>query len=186
MLREGANTLEAIMGLEAQPRDLSRGMSGPDVTTLQNLLFQAGYRVAEKEQADKYFGDTTYDALVDYQKKHKLVPNGIFEAKAAWVLDDDKEHPNKFIVLGQVLQANGAPMQGLTVKAFDKDLRSEEFIKQDSTRAAGEYSIFYRAADFATAEKGRADLFVKVDGSDGTLLSTSPVIFNAGQVEWVN
>jgi len=45
-------------------------MSGQEVVALQNFLFQEGYRISEKEQADKFFGDTTYDALVDYQKKH--------------------------------------------------------------------------------------------------------------------
>ena len=64
------------------PQDLVRGASGPEVVALQNFLFQDGYRISEKEQADKSFGDTTYDALIDYQKKHKLVPNGIYDGKA--------------------------------------------------------------------------------------------------------
>src|ERR1044072_8058522 len=107
------------------PQDLIRGMSGQEVVSLQTFLFQDGYRISEKEQADKFFGDTTYDALVDYQKKHNLVPNGIFEGRARWVLDDYHQHPKKFIVMGQVLQANGQPKPNVIVKAFDKDLRSE-------------------------------------------------------------
>ena len=171
----------------AQPQDLIRGMSGPEVTALQNFLFQDGYRISEKEQADKFFGDTTYDALVDYQQKHKLVPNGIFDAKARWVLDDKKEHPNKFIVLGQVIDANGQPVKDKTVKAFDKELRSQKQMGTDITKQSGEYLIFYKFDDFDDDnEKYRADLFVQVFESDGTLLATSPIIFNAGKVELVN
>ena len=170
----------------AQKPDLIRGMSGPDVAALQNLLFQNGYRIAEHEQSDKFFGDSTYDSLVDYQKKQRLVPNGIFDSKAAWVLDDEKEHPKKFIVLGQVLKANGTPMNNVTVKVFDKDLRTEQLMKTDITKQAGEYLVFYHADDFAANEKDRADVFVQVVDASGTVLATSKTIFNASKVEWVN
>ena len=169
------------------PQDLVRGMSGPDVVALQNFLFQDGYRISETEQADKFFGDTTYDALVDYQKKHNLVPNGIFDGKARWVLDDDHQHPKKFIVMGQVLQANGQPKSNVIVKAFDKDLRSEQLLDVDSNpKQSGEYLIMYTASKFDQAEKDRADLFVQVFDTNGALLATSPIIFNAGKVEVVN
>jgi Tc toxin complex TcA C-terminal TcB-binding domain/ABC toxin N-terminal region/Neuraminidase-like domain/Putative peptidoglycan binding domain/Salmonella virulence plasmid 28.1kDa A protein len=169
------------------PTDLVRGMSGPEVVALQNFLFQEGYRISEREQADKFFGDTTYDSLVDYQQKHNLVPNGIFDGKARWVLDDDHQHPNKFIVMGQVLQANGTPMTKMTVKAFDKDLRFEQLLETDSNPGpSGEYLIMYTKAKFDLFEKERADLFVQVFDTNGTLVATSPIIFNAGKVERVN
>ena len=175
------------MEQEVQKPDLVRGMSGPDVRALQNLLFAEGYRISEKEQADSFFGDTTYDALVDYQKAHNLAPNGIFEGKARWVLDDDHQHPTKFIVMGQVLKADGKAMANFSVKAFDKDLRSEQLLDTDNNPgASGEYLIMYSAAKFDPPEKGRADLFVKVFDSTGALLATSPIIFNAGKVELVN
>ncbi|HEU4932652.1 MAG TPA: neuraminidase-like domain-containing protein, partial [Pyrinomonadaceae bacterium] len=176
------------MELETQPQlpqDLTRGMSGPGVGELQNFLFQEGYRISEKEQADKFFGDTTFDSLVDYQKKHKLVPNGIFDGKARWVLDDDHQHPKKFVVMGQVLKADGTPESG-SVKVFDKDLRSEQLIKTDILKPNGEYLVMYKFEDFQAAEKERADLFVQVFDSSGVLLATSPIIFNAGKVELVN
>ena len=168
-------------------RDLSRGMSGADVASLHNSLFQIGYTIADKELSDKFFGNTTHAAVVDFQKKVKLVPNGIFDAKASWLIEDDHQHPNKFIVIGQVFQANGTPLEGATVKAFDKDLRSEQqFTKTDTTKRNGEYSIFYRADEFARAEKDSADLIVRVFDSAGRVLTTSVIIFNAGKVEVVN
>ncbi len=174
------------MELEVQKPDLIRGASGPDVAELQNFLFQDGYRISENEQTNKFFGDTTYDALVDYQKKHNLVPNGIFDGKARWVLDDDHQHPKKFVVLGQVLQADGTPPPNATVKVFDKDLRSEQLIKADTLKQNGEYLVMYKFDDFMAAEKERADLFVKVFDGNGVVLATSPIIFNAGKVERVN
>lgn len=167
------------------PQDLIRGMNGPDVAALQNFLFNDGYRISENEQTAKFFGDTTYDALVDYQKKHKLVPNGIFDGKARWVLDDDHQHPRKFVVMGQVLKADGTPESG-SVKVFDKDLRSQQLIKTDTLKPNGEYLVMYKFDDFQAAEKERADLFVQVFDSSEVLLATSPIIFNAGKVELVN
>src|SRR6185295_17167673 len=168
-------------------RDLKRGDTGKDVGDLQTALLQLDYRIADSELINQFFGETTHDAVIGYQKKLKLVPNGIFEGKAAWLMDDDKEHPNKFIVLGQVFNADGEPMENLTVRVFDKDLRKEQLLKEDrKTNKDGEYSVFYEAKDFATDEKDRADLFVRVLNSAGTVLATSPIIFNAGKFEIVN
>src|SRR5215212_119275 len=173
------------MELEAQNKDPQRGMSGPEVGALQNTLMTIGYNIADRELTTQFFGNTTYDALVDFQKKVKLVPNGIFDSKAAWLIDDDHEHPKKFIVIGQVFKANGDVFPNLTVKAFDKDLRSEQLLKTDSTKSEGEYSIFYHASDFTPLDKDRADLFLRVfDGT--TLVATSAIIFNAAKVEVVN
>lgn len=79
-------------------------------------------------------------------------------------------------------------MKDLTVRAFDKDLRTEQLLKEDKkTNPDGEYSVFYEAKDFADAEKDRADLFVRVLNAAGTtVLATSPIIFNAGKFEIVN
>lgn len=168
-------------------RDLSRGLSGNDVASLQTALLDLGFRIANTELINKFFGETTYDAVIGYQKKVKLVPTGIFEGKASWLMDDDRQHPNKFIVVGQVFDANGVPMDKLTVRVFDKDMRTEQLIQETQTNKDGEYSVFYnKTTKFDADEKDRADLFVRVLNSAGTVLATSPVIFNAGKFELVN
>jgi Tc toxin complex TcA C-terminal TcB-binding domain/Neuraminidase-like domain/Salmonella virulence plasmid 28.1kDa A protein len=169
--------------------DLKRGMTGNAVGDLQTALLQLGYRITDTELINKFFGETTHDAVVGYQKNLKLVPNGIFEGKAAWLMDENHEHPNKFIVLGQVLDAatGKAFEETLTIRVFDKDLRSEELIKEEKTNTDGEYSVFYKADDFRNDEKNRADLFVRVLNKAGTtVLATSPIIFNARKFEVVN
>src|ERR1044072_6706262 len=161
------------MELSAAAGDLKRGMTGQPVSDLQTALLELGYRITDTELINKFFGETTHDAVVGYQKSLKLVPNGIFEGKAAWLMDANHKHPNKFIVLGQVFDANGQPMKDLTVRAFDKDLRTEQLLKEDKkTNQNGEYSVFYELKDFTTPEKtdekDRADLFVRVLNSAGT------------------
>ena len=149
------------MELELAGRDLKRGDTGSDVGLLQTALIELGYPISEFK--DKYFGASTHEAVIGYQKNLKLVPNGIFEGKAAWLMDADHAHPNKFIVLGQVFNAEGEPLKDMTVRVFDKDFRSEQLLKEDKkTNQDGEYWVFYESKDFAAAEKDRADVFVRV------------------------
>lgn len=90
------------------------------------------------------------------------------------------------IVSGHVRQPDGSPLVGVLVRAFDQDLRSEEPLGQPATTdEAGRYEISYTAQEFHRAEKGSADLIVRVfDGSE-TLVSSS-IIFNAQPVETVD
>ena len=175
------------MELQLAGRDLRRGLTGNDVELLQTALLELGYRITDTELINKFFGETTHDAVVAYQRKLKLVPNGIFEGKAAWLMDADHEHPNKFIVLGQVFKADGKPFEEeLTIQVFDKDLRTEQLIEETKTKQNAEYSVFYKSDKFTDAEKDSADLFVRVLNNAGTVLATSPIIFNAGKFEVVN
>lgn len=52
---------------------LWKGSSGEDVKTLQTMLNQNGYNL----DVDGGFGEKTYAAVVDYQKKHNLAVDGV-------------------------------------------------------------------------------------------------------------
>lgn len=84
-----------------------------------------------------------------------------------------------FKVLGRVLEPDGRPVVGATVKAFDKDLRHEEELGEVSTNQVGEYEITYTREQFHRAEKKSADLIVRAYDKDGTELASSSIIFNA-------
>lgn len=173
--------------MELQGRNLENDVTGEDVVLLHNELFKLGYKIAEDEIIKERYGDTTRNAVVDFQKKTGLVPNGICDAKSAWLLGDDHEDPYKFIVIGQVVNADGTPRVGATVKAFDKHLRSEQQLGHtDSTRNQGEYEIYYREDEFSNFEKDQADLIVRVSDASGTVLASSTPIFNAVRVETIN
>ena len=90
------------------------------------------------------------------------------------------------LVRGQVRQMNGRPLAGVLVRAFDKDLRSEELLGEVATDDTGHFEIQYTTDQFRRADKGSADLRVCVCNEGGRELASSPIIFNAQPVETVD
>ena len=81
---------------------------------------------------------------------------------------DGPGHGNQgCVVRGQVLQAQGLPLAGVEVRAFDRDLRQEQLLGQHTTDAAGHYAIPYSPAQFRRAEKERADLLLRLFTPEG-------------------
>lgn len=89
------------------------------------------------------------------------------------------------IVTGFIRAEDGSPASGATVRAFDKDMRSEELLGEVSSDA-GRYVITYTEAQFRRAEKQWADLIVRAFDRNGTLRAESGIIFNARQEERVD
>ena len=54
-------------------RALWRGSSGSSVRDLQTKLNQNGYKL----DVDGVFGNKTYNAVLDYQRKNKLAVDGV-------------------------------------------------------------------------------------------------------------
>ena len=95
--------------------------------------------------------------------------------------------PVEFRVHGSVRNAFARPLVRTTVRAFDKDLRSEQLLGETATDAKGHYTITYLDSDFSYAEKTRADLLVRAyDTDNATVLVESELIFNAGTDENVD
>jgi N-acetylmuramoyl-L-alanine amidase len=70
----------AVLGTShafAQERTLYWGSSGPDVTLLQQQLKNWGYYLA---RVDGVFGNTTRQAVIDFQRLNGLVPDGVVGA----------------------------------------------------------------------------------------------------------
>ncbi len=63
-------------------------------------------------------------------------------------LDED----TSLIVRGTVTTADGQPIRGAIVRAFDRDLRKEQPLGDAETNERGEYSIRYGSAQFASAD----------------------------------
>ena len=90
-------------------------------------------------------------------------------------------------VSGIVRHTNGTPLVGALVSAYDKDLRNyEQLGEQATTGQTGRYEITYTAEQFSRAEKGSADLTVRVIPGPGMPEVSSTVIYNAQPVETVN
>ncbi len=86
----------------------------------------------------------------------------------------------QFAVWGVVKDTYDKPLANMLVRAFDQDLRREETLGMARSDAQGRYQIGYSPAQFTRAEKGSADLVVRVMGPDGkTELAKSDTLFNA-------
>jgi len=91
----------------------------------------------------------------------------------------------KYVVTGQIFQTDGTPVEGVTVQAFDQDLRSQEQLGAPyTTNKDGRYEIHYDATQFAEGEVKTADLFVQIEFNGETI--KSPIIFNASKEEVIN
>ncbi len=92
----------------------------------------------------------------------------------------------QYRVRGRVRHADGSPLAGSIVRAFDKDMRSEQALGETTTDAEGQYEIGYTGEQFARAEKKSADLIVRVLSAAGLPLAESSVLFNAPVVATVD
>ncbi len=78
---------------------------------------------------------------------------------------------DSYLVKGQVRLANGEPASGVLVRAYDKDLRSEQYLGEAFTLANGDYEIPYTQERFSRSEKNNADLFLSVFNEVGVELA---------------
>jgi Tc toxin complex TcA C-terminal TcB-binding domain/Neuraminidase-like domain/Salmonella virulence plasmid 28.1kDa A protein len=105
--------------------------------------------------------------------KTDIVIEGDFES--------DQPQSNGRQVKGRVLFADGSAAAGLAVKAFDRDLRSEQELGEGRSDNQGLYQIDYRDArpGHSIAPVG---LIVKAFADDGAVLATSPAMFDPKSV----
>ena len=96
-----------------------------------------------------------------------------------------QDSTKSFVVKGRVVYADGKPLADGLVRAFDKDLRSEEFLGETTTDEAGRYAIHYNEEQFSRAELGSADLIVRAYNPDGLELASSQIVFNAQPEETI-
>src|SRR5262249_43198251 len=82
-------------------------------------------------------------------------------------------------VNGRITRPDGAPINGVTVRAFDMDLRHEEPLGERVSGTDGGYRLTYAADQFRRSEKKRADLVVRVFSPLGMQLAESAILFNA-------
>ncbi|HMD00980.1 MAG TPA: hypothetical protein VKH37_12540, partial [Ferruginibacter sp.] len=101
---------------------------------------------------------------------------------------DTTSNSRRCVVKGKVSNKNNNPLRGLTVKAFNLDMRSETLLGSSTTDQNGQYKISYAAVRPSRSEKGSADLCMRVYNGDELLFNTGidDVIFNASENETVN
>jgi peptidoglycan hydrolase-like protein with peptidoglycan-binding domain len=69
--------------MKLQGRNLSQGLEGPDVQILQMELGLLGYQIRASELQEKVFGEDTFKAVVDFQRKRGFRSTGVVDAPLA-------------------------------------------------------------------------------------------------------
>ena len=165
---------------------LARGDAGDAVRALHGQLSERGHEIPRDERVEAVFGDGTERSVRAWQESEGVEPTGVVTADAASRLgielgDDEDGNGNgsgdvpaefQFLVRGQVIYSRGLPVPGVTVRAFNKELRSEDPLGETVTDDDGKYEIYYSARDFSRPGKFQADLVVRAyadgdgDGDD--------------------
>ena len=183
---------------------LSLRMQGPKVADLQDslqLLLDRGVilrddeasrrelmAALQRERAEQTYGSVTRKLVSFFQEARQLQAGGAVDEPTAealnallneWGLLGPTDAPETFVVYGAVRDQYGDPLNGVTVQAFDRDLRSEQLLGSAPVRE-GRYEIRYERSQFRKADKGSADLVVKVLGPEGKELYKTPIQYNAG------
>lgn len=93
-------------------------------------------------------------------------------------------------VRGTIRHVNGAPLPGVIVRAFDRDMRAETLLGQVIAGKGGLYEIAYSTGQFRRVDKAQADLFIRVfeprekgenedEKGEGGEIAVSDIVFDA-------
>jgi len=188
---------------------LEPGMQGEDVAILheallfllkKNLLILSREqhkridRYADREVDASIYGRATAELVRIVQHKYRLEENGVVDETTAETINtilkefENKDSALKLVGLIKNQYADEGPATGLVVKAYDKDLRSEEFLGETITNQNGKYEISYSRQMFRSAEKNNADLFIRVYAEDkpDQILAESLILFNAPEAATID
>jgi hypothetical protein len=173
--------------MDPKARNLSLKTQGGDVALLHEKLTKLGFDIPEKEATERSFGLKTEEAIKIFQRKHDLEPTGIVDEKTSALIERESSGPptSEFVVKGQVVHSDGQPVVGSLVRAFDRDLRSEELLGEAKTDEDGHYEISYTAGKLLRKKKS-ANLRISACTEDGREIVTSKVIFGAGPEETID
>ena len=116
-------------------------MKRATVRHLHEVLTKLGYQITKAEKSGERFGASTRRAVLDFQQKHGLKPNGEVDQKTAALLSKATAAP-QFVAQGAIRNQDGGPRPGLNLKAFDRNVGMDDVLLGEATSdAQGNYSI---------------------------------------------
>ena len=135
--------------------------------------FAASFKVVSASELSK-FEPKSVPSPVEIQRPGTTPP------QAPVAPDYSKDDPNEpwLCVHGVVRNEHGEPLDGVTVQALNRDLRSEQLLGEVRARE-GYYEIRYRRSQLPKAEKESADLVMKVLGPEGDELYKTQIHYKA-------
>lgn len=92
----------------------------------------------------------------------------------------------EWMVFGQVLDEQGNPAAGLTVRVFDRDRKYDDLLGETETDENGDFSVVYHERDFTETGEKLPELYIMVSDATGKLLHSSRdnIRFEAGKSEY--
>ena len=143
--------------LQLPSRMLSLNKRGADVPILQNGLAFLGYRISRAECEEQFFGKTTHQAVLAYQKDRNLPQTGRYDSttRKAFVKDISAVKPSVSaynpdqVVRGTVRNLNWQPMKGVRVEV--RYAGEEGFYAERVTNRKGFFNIPFPAPRYAKA-----------------------------------
>lgn len=181
---------EPIKGLlvraTSQAPKTSEKLLGTPVNTNDKGLYKfiyndADFRIEGKEKGGANIIIQVFSPDGKLLKKSKTHDNStqhmIIDMKVDYVSDLVKDKELK--VSGTIQMQDSQPARQFFVQAFDKDLRSEQLLGEGIVDKEGNYSISYSTKSIIRAERGSADIFIKVFDPKNRPVGTSNIVFNA-------
>ena len=178
--------------MKLQGRNLSIRLTGADVQLLHTELTQLGLPIGDEERRRSLFGPMTEALVKAFQTRHGLRPSGVVDEVTATAINREVDRPLRrpaprtLVVRGAVSADDGAPAIGLTVRAFDRDMRGETVVGSATTDRGGAYEIRYELSELQRRDKEAADLVVRVLDASNEVLATSATRVNAGALTIVD
>jgi hypothetical protein len=157
--------------MNLQGRDLAQGLTGADVTELQNELIKLGFAVPADERQTATFGQGTLIAVREFQTKQGLAVTGAVDATTAAKLSEIIIL-NTYTVSGTVTSPVSAGVGGLTVQLVAKNVGQDTLLTSSSTDPQGAYRLS------AVSPLAKPALQIRVFAGN-SFLAASVVVYNA-------
>ncbi len=126
------------------------------------------------EQEKQFYGKITATLVMQFRVKHSLTNGPDVDEPTANAINSllDKVD-DKLIITGTVLSAERKPVPDILVKAFKKNIRSEDLIDEATTSMDGRYTIPYTLEKFNREERNNAGVVVVAYDKTGLEISRS-------------
>ena len=97
-----------------------------------------------------------------------------------------KVRSNEWCVFGSVVDAEGKPVAGATVRVYDKEHKLDDLLGETETDDNGDFSVVYHARELAATGENLPELYVMVADVKGNPVYSSrdSIHMNAGQSEY--
>ncbi|MDH4276247.1 MAG: hypothetical protein OEW08_14535, partial [Gammaproteobacteria bacterium] len=168
----------------AYDQDLSGATLLGTATTDRRGAYEIAYTQAQFRMTANERGGADVFVRVHNAKQEQVFQSKTTRNSPARLQVNIKLPAVQCVVRGAVRSELGELLNGVTVQAFDRDLRSEQLLGNAQTKN-GQYEIRYLQSQFAKAEKDTADLVMKVLDVTGKEVYKTPIRFNTpAELQW--